>query len=85
MHAQGVPIAVISAGLGHTDPAFTMRTYVHQRTTRSRKRPLAMVLADSPYVCPLDDALRTGVLQKVVTLSGPHERRFGVARKAFRM
>lgn len=29
MHAQGVRIAVISAWLGHTDPAFTMRTYVH--------------------------------------------------------
>lgn len=29
MHAQAVPIAVISAWLGHTDPAFTMRTYVH--------------------------------------------------------
>lgn len=29
MHADGVPIAVISAWLGHADPAFTMRTYVH--------------------------------------------------------
>jgi integrase len=29
MHAQGVPIAVISAWLGHADPAFTLRTYVH--------------------------------------------------------
>ena len=29
MHAQGVPIAVISAWLGHADAAFTMRTYVH--------------------------------------------------------
>jgi integrase len=29
MHAQAVPIAVISAWLGHADPAFTMRTYVH--------------------------------------------------------
>ena len=29
MHEQGVPIAVISAWLGHADPAFTMRTYVH--------------------------------------------------------
>lgn len=29
MHAQAVPIAVISAWLGHTDPAFTMRRYVH--------------------------------------------------------
>jgi integrase len=29
MHVRGVPIAVISAWLGHADPAFTMRTYVH--------------------------------------------------------
>jgi len=29
MHAQGVPIAAISAWLGHADPAFTLRTYVH--------------------------------------------------------
>jgi integrase len=29
MHMQGVPIAVISQWLGHADPAFTMRTYVH--------------------------------------------------------
>jgi integrase len=29
-HARAVlPIAVISAWLGHADPAFTMRTYVH--------------------------------------------------------
>ena len=26
---QGVPIAVVSAWLGHADPAFTLRTYVH--------------------------------------------------------
>jgi integrase len=29
MNAQAVPIAAISAWLGHADPAFTMRTYVH--------------------------------------------------------
>jgi hypothetical protein len=29
MHAQAVAIAVISAWLGHGDPAFTMRTYVY--------------------------------------------------------
>ncbi|MBY6687526.1 site-specific integrase [Rhodococcus sp. BP-149] len=29
MHLQGVPIAVIAAWLGHSDNAFTMRTYVH--------------------------------------------------------
>ena len=31
MHLQGVPIAVVSQWLGHSDPAFTMRTYVHAR------------------------------------------------------
>jgi integrase len=31
MHLQGVPIVVISAWLGHADPAFTMRNYVHIR------------------------------------------------------
>ena len=29
MHLQGVPIVMISAWLGHADPAFTMRTYMH--------------------------------------------------------
>ncbi|MDA2949194.1 MAG: site-specific integrase [Actinomycetota bacterium] len=29
MHNQGVPLAVISQWLGHSDPAFTLRTYVH--------------------------------------------------------
>jgi integrase len=31
MHMQGVPIVVISQWLGHADPAFTMRTYVHSQ------------------------------------------------------
>lgn len=31
MHLQGVPIAIISAWLGHADNAFTMRTYVHSQ------------------------------------------------------
>ncbi len=31
MHLQGVPIAVISAWLGHSDSAFTMRTYMHSQ------------------------------------------------------
>jgi len=29
MHLQGVPIAVISAWLGHADAGFTARTYLH--------------------------------------------------------
>jgi Phage integrase family len=31
MHLQVVPIVVVSAQLGHADPAFTMRTYVHSQ------------------------------------------------------
>lgn len=31
MHLQGHPTAVISAWLGHSSPAFTMRTYVHSQ------------------------------------------------------
>ncbi|MBF6214316.1 site-specific integrase [Nocardia puris] len=31
LHLQNVPIAVVSAGLGHCDAAFTMRTYVHSQ------------------------------------------------------
>lgn len=31
MHLQGVPAAVIAAWLGHANPAFTSRTYIHPR------------------------------------------------------
>ena len=31
MHLQNVPIAVISAWLGHSDSSFTMRTYMHSQ------------------------------------------------------
>jgi integrase len=31
MHLRGVPVAVISAWLGHHSPAFTMRVYVHSQ------------------------------------------------------
>lgn len=31
MHLQGVPIVTVSAWLGHADPAFTLRTYVHSQ------------------------------------------------------
>jgi integrase len=43
MHMQGVPIVVISQWLGHADPAFTMRTYVHGsgRCTQARRGVLA--------------------------------------------
>ena len=31
MHMQNLPIVVIAEWLGHADPAFTMRTYVHSQ------------------------------------------------------
>lgn len=31
MHLSGEPVAVISAWLGHSSPAFTMRVYVHSQ------------------------------------------------------
>ncbi|MGO4617918.1 site-specific integrase [Nocardia sp. 2YAB30] len=31
MHLQGVPIATVSAWLGHCDAAFTLRTYAHNQ------------------------------------------------------
>ncbi|MEV6337193.1 site-specific integrase [Nocardia vinacea] len=31
LHLQNVPIAVVSAWLGHCDAAFTMRTYIHSQ------------------------------------------------------
>jgi integrase len=39
MHMQGLPIVVISQWLGHADPAFTMRTYVHGQTMLSSWLP----------------------------------------------
>ena len=37
MHMQGVPMVVISQWLGHADPAFTMRTYVHSQDDALKK------------------------------------------------
>jgi integrase len=31
MHLEGVPVAVISAWLGHASADFTMRVYVHSQ------------------------------------------------------
>ena len=31
MHLRGVPVAVISAWLGHASASFTMKTYVHSQ------------------------------------------------------
>jgi integrase len=36
LHLQGVPVAVIAAWLGHADPTFTMRTYVHSQNDALR-------------------------------------------------
>ncbi|ADG97875.1 integrase family protein [Segniliparus rotundus DSM 44985] len=42
MHLQGVPIAVISAWLGHADASFTMRTYVHSQPNALRDAALTL-------------------------------------------
>jgi integrase len=46
MHLQGVPIAVVAAWLGHSNPAFTMKTYVH--TQPDALRIAAQALAERP-------------------------------------
>ena len=38
MHLQGEPIVVVSAWLGHADPAFTTRTYVHSQNDALKTR-----------------------------------------------
>jgi integrase len=37
MHLRGVPLAVISAWLGHADPAFTLRTYAKSQAAMLRE------------------------------------------------
>lgn len=36
MHLRGVPIAAISAWLGHASASFTMKTYVHSQDDAMR-------------------------------------------------
>lgn len=48
MHLQGVPIMVVSAWLGHADPAFTMRTYVHSQNDALRAAALSLQAVVSP-------------------------------------
>ena len=38
MHLQGEPIVVVSAWLGHADPAFTTRTYGHSQNDALKTR-----------------------------------------------
>jgi integrase len=42
MHLQGVPVAVISAWLGHATADFTMRTYVHSQNDALRSAAAAL-------------------------------------------
>jgi integrase len=42
LHLQGVPVAVISAWLGHADPSFTLRTYVHSQDAALRDAAVAL-------------------------------------------
>ncbi|EOM74464.1 hypothetical protein Rrhod_4266 [Rhodococcus rhodnii LMG 5362] len=52
MHMQAVPIVVVAAWLGHSDPAFTMRTYVHSQnealTTTAASVQRVVTIRDNP-------------------------------------
>jgi integrase len=48
MHLQGVPIVVVSAWLGHADPAFTMRTYVHSQNDALKTAAVCLQRVVSP-------------------------------------
>ena len=48
MHLQGVPIVVVSAWLGHADPAFTMRTYVHSQNDALKTAAMSLQRVVSP-------------------------------------
>ncbi|MEO6715169.1 MAG: tyrosine-type recombinase/integrase [Mycobacteriales bacterium] len=45
LHLRGVPLAVISAWLGHADPAFTLRTYAKSQADMLREA--SVVLGDA--------------------------------------
>jgi integrase len=47
LHAQGVPELQIAAILGHTDPAFTLRTYTHvfKKSRREAADKMGIALA----------------------------------------
>lgn len=48
MHADGAPIAVISAWMGHADPAFTLRTYVHTQNDALKAAAASLQRVDAP-------------------------------------
>ncbi|CPW52915.1 site-specific recombinase, phage integrase [Mycobacteroides abscessus subsp. bolletii] len=50
MHLDGVPIAVIAAWLGHTDPAFTMSVYGHSQNDalKSAAQRLGSITSEVP-------------------------------------
>jgi integrase len=56
MHLQGVPIVVVSAWLGHADPAFTMRTYVHSQNDALKAAAASLQAVVSTLV-----SMRTGI------------------------
>ena len=62
MHAQGVPIAVISAWLGHADPAFTMRTYVHAQNDALKAAAATLQKGCTPPSAGLAETALTGHL-----------------------
>ncbi len=49
LHAQAVTlIVVVSAWLGHADPAFTMRTYVHSQNDALKTAAMSLQRVVSP-------------------------------------
>jgi integrase len=48
MHMQGQPIIVIAQWLGHADPAFTLRTYVHANNDALRGAAAALQRVVTP-------------------------------------
>jgi hypothetical protein len=85
MHAQAVPIAVISAWLGHADPAFTMRTYVHAQDDALKAATATLQKVDAPIPVKKSSGgqpLAVVVGEGVVALVSAFEPRDGDDRDA---
>jgi integrase len=65
MHMQGVPIVVIAAWLGHADPSFTLRTYIH-----AQNDALALAASSLEAVVTNRDNGGSGGKQKAKRRSG---------------
>jgi integrase len=65
MHMQGVPIVIIAAWLGHADPSFTLRTYIH-----AQNDALALAASSLEAVVTNRDNGGSGGKQKAKRRSG---------------